>query len=56
MANNVLQNSQRGIILITFMIVTVFFIFTVIRLIKKLLDGGEGESKYEEGNENAPKK
>jgi len=38
MASTTLQNSQRGIIFLTFMIVTTFFVFIVIRLVKKLID------------------
>jgi hypothetical protein len=54
MANTIVQNCQRGIIFITFLIVLVSFIFTVISLIKKRIDsidydqeGAEGGERYE---------
>lgn len=53
MANTIVQNCQRGIIFITFLITVLFFIVTVISLIKKLIDSnveeGDGQSKYKEG-------
>lgn len=58
MANTVVQNCQRGIIFVTFLLILFYFIITVISLIKKLLDNSEGEvegqageSKYKEGQE-----
>jgi hypothetical protein len=55
MANTILQNCQRGIIFITFLIVLFGFILTVISLIKKRIDssdedkreGSAGGEKYE---------
>jgi len=38
MANTIIQNSQRGLIFITWIITVIFFIFMVIRVAKKLLD------------------
>jgi Na+-transporting methylmalonyl-CoA/oxaloacetate decarboxylase gamma subunit len=53
MANTTVQNCQRGIIFITFVLVVLFFIVTVISLIKKLIDSsveeGQDQSKYKEG-------
>jgi hypothetical protein len=53
MANTIVQNCQRGIIFITFLLVLLFFIVTVISLIKKMIgssdDEGEGQAKYQEG-------
>lgn len=59
MANTILQNCQRGIIFITFLIFLFGFILTVISLIKKRIDssdedkrdGAAGGEKYEEGAE-----
>lgn len=59
MANTILQNCQRGIIFITFLLVLLGFILTVISLIKKRIDssdedkreGASGGEKYEEGAE-----
>lgn len=59
MANTHLQNCQRGIIFITFLIFLFGFILTVISLIKKRIDsfdedkreGSAGGDKYEESGE-----
>lgn len=43
MANTEVQNCQRGIIFITFLLVLIYFIIVVISVIKKLIDRS-GES------------
>lgn len=52
MANTIVQNCQRGIIFLTFLTLLLYFVITVISLIKKridTLDESGGESKYQEG-------
>jgi hypothetical protein len=53
MANTMVQNCQRGIIFVTFFFSFLFFIFSVISLVKKLIDPKEVESSgqynYQEG-------
>lgn len=49
MANTILQNSQRGVIFLTWMIITTFFVFIVIRIAKKLIDTVEEDGKYADG-------
>jgi hypothetical protein len=52
MANTIVQNCQRGIIFITFLLILLYFIITAISLIKKLIDANgdeSGEQHYKEG-------